>query len=120
MLSSDDISARLLNTSDPRNVGLKHELPALEFKGPGFARDVPLFGRVVRAAIGMANRYDGGLILLGVSQHGVNFVLEGLTEQQLASWTHEMITDGVNKCAEPAIAFDRMEYRRDGRAFLAH
>jgi hypothetical protein len=33
---------------------LPHELPHVEFKGPGLRADNPLFGRVVRAAIGMA------------------------------------------------------------------
>ena len=42
---------------------LPHELPDVEFKGPGRRGDNPLLGRVIRAAMAMANRRGGGTVI---------------------------------------------------------
>jgi hypothetical protein len=58
---------------------LQHELPGVEFKSPGPRGERALFHSVVRAVLGMANRRDGGRIVLGLR--------EGPWRQTGAGWT---------------------------------
>lgn len=37
---------------------LTHELPEVEFKGPGRRGDNPLFGRIVRGAIALVHNHE--------------------------------------------------------------
>jgi hypothetical protein len=97
---------------------LKHELPNVEFKGPGNKWDNPLFGKVIRAAIGMANRPGGGTIIIGVAEEATGLSFCGLPDEQRKTWKYEEIADGFNKYAEPPILFDRQEYEQDGNTFL--
>ena len=97
---------------------LTHELPDVEFKGPGKRGENPLFGRVVRAAMVMANRRGGGLVIIGVSedQNGLHF--DGLTPEQLATWKHQDIASGFNSFTSIHIDFESQEYEHDGKIFL--
>src|SRR4051794_26762283 len=97
---------------------LTHELPDVEFKGPGNGRDNPLFGRVVRAAMAMANRRGGGTVIIGVAEEQTGLNFKGLTPEELATWKYESIADGLNKHASPHIEFDRYEYEHEGNTFL--
>lgn len=47
-------------------LALGHEQQGVEFKGPGPRTDKYLQGKVLRAILGMANRRDGGHIIIGV------------------------------------------------------
>src|SRR5947209_6511941 len=85
---------------------LEHEIPSVEFKCLEFRKDNPLFGKVVRAAIGMANRRDGGLIIIGVSDHSGILSPTGLSEEQLTTWRYDDIADGFAAHADPPISFD--------------
>lgn len=51
-------------------LALNHELQGVEFKGPGPRSDKQLFAKVVRAVLGIANRRDGGLLIIGVDDKG--------------------------------------------------
>ncbi len=97
---------------------LTHEVPDVEFKGRGKGRDNPLFGRVVRAAMVMANRRSGGIVIIGVEedQNGLHFL--GLTSEQLATWKYESIASGFNSFTNVPIEFDRLEYEYAGNTFL--
>lgn len=64
---------------------LTHELPEVEFKGPGKGRDNPLFGKLVRAAMVMTNRRGGGTVIIGVAEEQTGLKFEGLTAEQLAT-----------------------------------
>lgn len=97
---------------------LTHELPDVEFKGSGKRGDNPLFGRVVRAAMAMASRRGGGIVIIGVveEQTGLNF--KGLTSEQLATWKYEHIASGFNSFTSLPIEFDRLEHEHNGNIFL--
>ncbi len=97
---------------------LTHEVPDVEFKGRGKGRDNPLFGRVVRAAMVMANRRGGGIVIIGVEedQNGLHFL--GLASDQLAAWKYESIASGFNSFTNVPIEFDRLEYEYAGNTFL--
>jgi len=43
-----------------------HETNGVEFKGPGARTDRSFPAKVIRAILGMANRRDGGLVMIGV------------------------------------------------------
>ncbi|GAI18933.1 unnamed protein product, partial [marine sediment metagenome] len=62
---------------------LDYELPGIEFKGPGLASDKHLFARVAKAVLGMANRRDGGRVIIGVECIPSVVNPTGLTEPQL-------------------------------------
>jgi hypothetical protein len=97
---------------------LTHELPDVEFKGPGKGRDNPLFGRVVRAAMVMANRRGGGIVIIGVAEEqiGLNFI--GLTPEELETWKYESIAGGFNSYTNVPIEFDRLVHEHDGKTYL--
>jgi predicted HTH transcriptional regulator len=97
---------------------LTHELLDVEFKGAGKRGDNPLFGRVVRAAIAMANRRDGGTIIIGVADLNANLRLDGLTPKQLETWKYEEIANGLNSYTSSHIEFERQQYEQDGKSFL--
>ena len=47
-------------------LALGHETNGVEFKGRGSRSDSAFLAGVIRAVLGMANRRDGGLVILGV------------------------------------------------------
>jgi hypothetical protein len=97
---------------------LIHELPDVEFKGPGKGRDNPLFGKVVRGAMAMANRRGGGIIIIGVSETDAGLSFDGLTPEQFATWKYESLASGLNSYTSIPIEFERLEYEHDGKKFL--
>jgi hypothetical protein len=97
---------------------LKHELPNVECKAPGKQSDNPLFGKVIRAAMGMANRPDGGIVIIGVAESAHVLCPEGLADDILATWHYDDIADGFNAYAEPQISFEYQPCEWNGRKFL--
>jgi hypothetical protein len=97
---------------------LTHELPEIEFKGPGRRGDNPLFGRVVRAAMAMTNRRGGGTIIIGTSEQTTGLTHEGLTTDQLATWKLEDIASGFNSYTSSPIEFERLTHEHEGRTLL--
>lgn len=90
-----------------------HEQHGVEFKPPGLRADAYLFAVVTRAVLGMANRRDGGLVVVGVEELPANGGLRatGLNPDQLASWNHDDVTAGLNAAADPFVAVDVREVR---------
>jgi hypothetical protein len=97
---------------------LKYELPDVEFKGPGKGRENPLFGKVVRAAMAMANRRGGGIVIIGVTETAAGLSFDGLTAEQLATWKHEYVADGFNSYTSSHIEFDIIEHEHDSHMFI--
>lgn len=74
------------------------ERPGVEFKNAR-ARGDANFWEVVRAVLGMANRRDGGLILVGVEDNGN---VQGLTEAQRLSWEPaDHVRQAISPYADP-------------------
>jgi hypothetical protein len=95
-----------------------HEVPGIECKAPGPRADAHLFAKVVRAALGMANRRDGGVVVIGVTDTGTTLEPTGLLTEDLATWNHDEIADGFKTYAEPGIAFTRDVRQWGGRSFV--
>jgi predicted HTH transcriptional regulator len=96
-----------------------YERRGLEVKGARPRTDVLFFARVTRAALGMANHPDGGLIVIGVDEDANHVLVRtGLTDEQLATWNYDDAADGLRQAADPSIEFDMEVVVLDDRRFL--
>ncbi|MDO8587499.1 MAG: ATP-binding protein [Armatimonadota bacterium] len=58
---------------------------------------------IARAAMGMANTRDGGVILIGVVKDGQRLKLDGITADHLESYDADNVQAFVNKYADPYV-----------------
>ncbi len=97
---------------------LKNEIPGVECKSPGSLKDNPLLGKVIRAVIGMANRRDSGIVIVGIAERNHLLSYDGLTEEQAATWLYDHLADAFAKYAEPLISFDYHLHIWEQKRFL--
>jgi predicted HTH transcriptional regulator len=107
---TDDQFAELLQ--------LKHEVSGVEFKPPGQRTDAMLFHTVARGLMGMANRRNGGRLVIGVREASGKFELLGLTSEQTESWHYDHVADKLAPLADPPVAFDIEPHEYQGRQYL--
>ena len=81
-----------------------HETPGLEFKGPGSRKDKDFFAKVVRAALAMTNRRNGGQIVIGVGEDGDRLAPDGLSDKELTTWNHDDVTGAMSAYADPYVS----------------
>lgn len=97
---------------------LPMELPEVEFK-----QDLPfeqLQLRIAKTAMGMANRRDGGLIIVGVSQDDDRrFVLDGMAKTNIDTYVQEKVYEFVSKYASPPVEVRVVEVEYDAKIFVA-
>jgi hypothetical protein len=67
-------------------LALEHELSGVEFKGPGPRGDEYLRAKVARAVMGMTNRRDGGIVIIGVEDRSSRLNPIGLSTNEVVSW----------------------------------
>jgi hypothetical protein len=108
-MTDDDLAALLK---------LGHETPGIECKGPGRRDDAHLFAQVTRAALGMSNHRDGGAIIIGVDDAGRSLAVQGLSPEQLETWTHDWVADGLRPSADPGIDFTLEVRAYEGKALV--
>lgn len=87
-------------------LALGYERRGTEFKGPGPRSAQPLFAKVVRAVLGMANQQDGGLVVIGVEDLGGVLRPIGLTGSDLATWRYDDVAAGIAAYADPFVSFE--------------
>jgi predicted HTH transcriptional regulator len=87
-----------------------HELSGIECKGPGSRQNKEFLAKVIRAMLGMANRRDGGLVIIGVEENKDGMSLVGLGDPEAASWKYDDLSDSVAVYADPSISFEAQEY----------
>jgi predicted HTH transcriptional regulator len=87
-------------------LALGHERRGVEFKGPGPRTDKHLLARVVRAVLGMTNRRDGGLVVVGVEDDAKTLKPVGVTPQDLLTWKFDDVTGAIAPYADPNVEFD--------------
>lgn len=79
------------------------EAPGVEFKNARARTDASVI-EVIKAALGMANRRDGGLIIIGVEDNGT---ATGLDAAQAATWANpDHIRQTARPYADPFIYID--------------
>lgn len=99
-------------------LALGHEVGGVEFKAAGPRTDRPLFQRVVRAVLGMANRRDGGRVIIGVGETGNMLDPIGLNNPDLESWNYDDVAAGLSVYADPSVSFDLERVAYQGKTFV--
>ena len=99
-------------------LSLKYEPRGVEFKGQGTASDRHLFARVARAMIGMANRRDGGRVIIGVVDNAGVLRPEGLSDSDLGTWKYDDIASKLAEYADPSIIFESEERQSQSRKYI--
>lgn len=94
------------------------EQSSVEFKSPGLKTDSHLFAKVTRAVLGMANKRDGGFVIIGIEEEQAGLLLTGLSPEQLDSWSYDTLADGLAPYADPSIEFDTEIIEHQGKKFL--
>ena len=100
-------------------IALGREQRSTEFKGPGMRTDKALLVKVIRAMLGMANKPDGGVVVLGVEDSGATITATGLSPAELATWGYDDLASSVSNYADPYIEFDVTVVNLDGNQFVA-
>lgn len=96
-------------------VTVRHELRGVEFKPPGRRDDAYLFAQVTRAALGMANTRDGGIVIIGVQEHAGAFEPVGLSDEEVATWRYDDIAARFASYADPPFTFSLNLYEYNAR-----
>ena len=98
-------------------LALGHESNGVEFKGPGKRSDKAFLALVIRAILGMANRRDGGLVILGVESKSLEPV--GLSDDDAALWLkYDELSEKVNVHASPNAQFELEDLSFRGRRLV--
>ena len=100
-----------------RHLELGHETNGIESKGAGRREDSHFFAGVVRAVLGMANRRDGGHVIIGVDPDTLDVI--GLDDHQVAGWLeYDDLATAINKYASPSASFDPKKLVFEGRTVV--
>lgn len=54
----------------------------------------------------MANRRDGGRVIIGVEDTGTSLIPTGLTPDELSTWRFDHVGDSLASYADPPVAFE--------------
>lgn len=113
------IDASTIEERTHRAIALGAERAAVEFKESQPFETLRY--KIAKAALAMANRPDGGLIIVGLSQReeGKPFVLEGVDESVAATYHQETLYEFVNLFASPPIELFIRQVVHDGRMTVA-
>jgi predicted HTH transcriptional regulator len=100
-------------------VAIGREQQGVEFKGPGSRTgNRQLMAKVFRAVLSMANRQDGGLVIVGVAERPTGLDPVGLTDEELATWAYDDLAESLAEFSDPSIEFDTEIVESDGHKFL--
>lgn len=99
-------------------IAFGREQHQVEFKGPGSRTDKQLLTKVIRAMIGMANRRDGGTVIIGINEVEGRLDVVGLNDGELATWKHDHLADSVYAYSDPTISFDTGQVAHGGATVL--
>ena len=99
-------------------LALGHETHGIEFKGPCARTDKPKLAKIVRAVLGMANRRDGGRVVLGVEEDGKKLEPVGLSQDQLDTWDHDGVAGVVAGYADPFVNLTTKIVEHGGNRFV--
>lgn len=88
-------------------IALGREQRGIEFKHGGSRKDKRFLAKVIRAVISMANRRDGGKVIIGVDEDENNEPIpNGVKEKYLDTWAYDDFADSVAEYANPGVSFD--------------
>src|SRR5947199_2392222 len=100
-------------------LALEHEIPGVEFKGPGLRGDEYLRAKIARAVMGMANRREGGVVIIGVEERGGVLNPIGLSQNDAYSWrNNDHVIDALASYISPPASFNRSIREFQGKEFV--
>ncbi len=100
-------------------IALGREQRSTEFKGPGKRTDRPFLAKVVRAVLGMANKPDGGVVVIGVDDSGTTLFATGLTPDQVATWGYDDLHSSISNYVDPYVELDVSVVTLDRKKFIS-
>ena len=101
-----------------RIVELGHELSGVEVKSPGPISNRRLVAQVIKAVLGMCNRRDGGIVIVGVEDNQGVLNPVGLAESEIAGWNFDAVADQVARYADPSASFTLDIKQHEGSAYV--
>ncbi len=107
---SDDFLRRIIvNTTENDTVDAKGPMAFSDaVERAGIAKDIAAF----------ANSDNGGWLVIGKKQTGSQFILEGLSEAQAASFETTVVAQWVNNRFAPEIQLECRRVEHDGKTFV--
>jgi hypothetical protein len=94
----------LTNDQIAAYVEVGYEQRAIEFKSSGSRADKSFRALITRAALALANQRDGGHVIIGYSENGLDAEGTGLTDVQVAEWmSFDDVSDQINAYADPPL-----------------
>lgn len=96
---------------------LCQESQDLEFKQSGAWEDLKY--KIVRTALSMANRRDGGVIVVGVAERDQTWVREGMEASHLQTFDEDIANDFLNRYASPPMAIRFVFVEHESKQYLA-
>jgi hypothetical protein len=99
----------------------KEILAPNELRGREFKRSEPwevLKHKIAKTAMAMANKRDGGIVVIGVAKNGETHEAMGMEDAHFASYKDDEIAAFVNKYAEPFVITSVQRPVIDGRKFV--
>ena len=66
----------------------------------------------------MANRRDGGTVIIGVEDNGGVLGPVGLNENDLITWRYDDIADGIASYVDPSVSFCREVKEYNGYQYV--
>ena len=100
-------------------IAFGREQRSIEFKGPGERTDGAFLAKVIKAILGMANKQDGGTVVIGVTDDGTSLTPSGLTRAQRATWTYDDLQSNVSGYADPYVELQVMTINLDEKDYVA-
>ncbi len=98
---------------------LENEIPEVEFKGPGPRSNSYHLAKIARAVMGMANRRDGGTVIIGVEETNSMLNPIGLSQLDAATWrNNDRIIDALASYMTPPASFTRSIREFQGKEFV--
>lgn len=85
-------------------IDVGYEQRGVEFKSAGDRSDRSFLANVARATIALANQRDGGHLIIGLSENGIDDAASGLSHGQLEQWlSFDDVSDQINAYADPPV-----------------
>lgn len=108
-----------MEQTDPitRLIELGREERFLEYKASGPWDSYK--DKIAKTCMGMANKRDGGTIVIGVAEKQGRFVPEGMLNEHVATYDPDEVQAYINRFADPYVRIELHRVTRNGKKFVA-
>lgn len=98
-------------------IDLRHEDRFLEYKESRPWNDLRL--KTAKTAMGMANKRDGGTIIIGVAKRDNLYVPEGMLDEHIKTYNVDDVQAYINRFADPYVRVELHPIEWENKKFLA-